>query len=203
MKVVDGPDSTAIGPGGAITSGQQDVNAGMATEIEGCVDTPDGSTMTFLYTDTEGASDPAWEPTWIEFASGLPIEQEAFAVEFVGPTDQAGNELLVMATFSDPQGRSFDAHMLRSVFVFDPVDCSDPFDPECADESSSGGVEATESTSGEGESSSGGTAPGSGDDGDGGGGCSCRTRSDAPHWAIFVLALGLGGCRVGRRRHER
>lgn len=219
VVVVHDGDPDAIGPAVAVTNGELIVYSDEAAIIEGCVHGAAGTTLRgdFALTPENGAGNE-WEPTWIPFAQDIPVDGDTFALEFLPGEDYATKILLVRVIATDPQGRSYEAHMPELVNVLAGSDAScDEGDgggfigsPGCGDDDSTGTSSATEtgdppgttsgSASGSGSSAAGTsgatTAPASGD-GDGGSGGTCAV--DRRNGGFGLLLLGLLGLRRRRR----
>jgi MYXO-CTERM domain-containing protein len=221
VRVYDGGDPTADGPAGAITTREQTPCVGEVVPIDGCVHAAAGTTMTgyWALTNTPGAQEPGWEPDWIMFAEGLPVEGESFTIDWEAPEAASGESVMIRVDFTDPGGTTYTAYEYELNIVLprgtpgcaaDPDDCMGGFimDPACettgaatdtGDATGTGGTD-TGATTATGTDASSTTAGGSGDDGGGGGGdCGCRSSAPAPAWSYGLLLLGLATLRRRRR----
>ena len=215
LKVIDGGDPHAIGPGAAITTREQTPYKGETVPIEGCVNALPGSTMTAFYASTAGASDPEWEPSWTPFVEDVAVEGESFTLDFLAPEDVAGETLMVRLDVTDPMDRTYEAHMKENVIVLMgmDMDCETGGDfiggAGCGeDESGSGGSGSSEGTAGtaatdptgmaatDGEESGGSTTPVGEEEGGGEKGCGCRSSEPAAPLGLLFVVLAA----VRRRR---
>jgi len=222
VVVVHDGDPDAVGPAAVVTNGELIVYANDAAVIEGCVAGAAGTTLTgeFAITPQGGQSD--WEPTWISFAENVPADEESFALEFVPGDDYATETLLVRVIATDPEGRSYEAHMTELIIVLpgssggcDESGGSIIGNPGCGGESSTGATSAsgtdsadttTSGPSGSGDASGSGTAGTSGTatapaaDGGGGSGGTCAVDRRNGGFSLSLLGvLGVLGLRRRRR----
>jgi hypothetical protein len=187
VKVHDG-DPDGVGPAVAITTLETIVTAGDAVTIEGCLDTPAGSTLSAAHAD---ASTPG-EPSWTRFVEDQPVEGEDFAVELFAADTLAGTTSMIRVEVRDALGRTYTAYMEGFVIVLEneSAPCGETDASEC--ESSSTGDDPGETSTG---STDGATPPGSGDDAptpaqdDDRNGCTCRAAPE--HSTTYLLWLLL------------
>lgn len=217
VKVIDGGDPHAIGPGAAITTREQTPYKDETVTIEGCVNALPGSTMTAYFASTAGASDPDWEPGWTPFVEDVPVEGESFTLDFLAPGEVAGETLMVRLDVTDPMDRTYEAHMKENVIVLKGMgmDCETGGSfiggAGCGDDDSgtSEGGSASE-TDGSATSdptqtpdtdsggSSGSTAPIDGDDDGGDKGCGCSSTGATAPLGFGLLFVAFAAVR--RRR---
>ncbi len=215
VVIVHDGDPHAVGPGAAITNGELIVYSDEAAVIEGCVSGAPGTTLDGEFALTpENGQDEDWQPTWIPFAEGIPMDGETFSLEFTPGEAYGTKRLLVRVIVTDPDGNRYEAHMpdLINVLPGQSGSCDDDDgggfigSPGCGVGDSTGGDASTGDTSSAG--SSGGPATegttatdaSSSAGADGGtapvGTCSAGGRGSVPAW----LALGLFGLFARRRR---
>jgi hypothetical protein len=195
VKVHDG-DPDAAGPAAAITTQETVMTAGDAVTIEGCLDTPVGSTLSVDHAD---ASTPG-DPSWTRFVKDQPVEGEEFSVELVAPETLAGTTSMIRVEVRDGVGRTYTAYMEGFVIVLEhaPASCGETDASEC--ESTSTGDDAADETSI--GSTGDATPPTSGPDApipkqdDDRGGCTCRA---APEPSVAYLLWLLLLFRMQRR----
>lgn len=218
VKVFDGGDPAAIGPAGAVTTGEVIVNAEDSTLIEGCADGLQGTTVQGYIASTIDAGSEGWSPPWVPFTDPIELTDGTFALELSPGSQYATQTLLVRVDVTDPQGRTYEAHMFELVNVLPgSSDCDEGGGnflgpPGCGgDESSTGssegattsddssqGTTTSSDSATSGDSTSAASAPGSGSgDGGSGGTCAVARRGDDTSWLALSL-LGLLGLR--RRR---
>jgi MYXO-CTERM domain-containing protein len=215
VKVIDGGAPEDIGPGAAISTREQTPYKGDTIQIEGCVNTLSGSTMSGFYASTAGASDPDWEPGWVPFMEDEAVMGESFSVDFIAPEEVAGQTIMMRIDVTDPMGRTYEAHMRENVIVLKGMseDCETGGDfiggAGCGDtegdtgETSSATTETATATDGDGDS---GTSAASedmttGPDQDDGGndkGCGCRASNDGAPWGWAFMLLPLFARRRSR-----
>jgi len=207
VKLHDG-DPDAVGPAAAITSAEVSVHRNQIANIEGCIDAPEGSTMTAYWGEhTESA------PEWVAYGDPQPAIRGDLLLEFAPPAATVGKLITLRIDVEDPQGRSFTSYMPGRVVVIDA-------DGPCEGGSFVGGSSCDE-TGGESSSSSGegdtttatgdttvgtsSTGAASGETSSGGAsatpeptGCGCASdRATTPWWLAIVL---LSPRRRARRR---
>jgi MYXO-CTERM domain-containing protein len=216
VKVIDGGDPVDIGPGAAITTGEQTPYKGESVAIDGCVNALSGSTMTGYFASTSGASDPDWTPQWAPFIEDTAVEGESFTLDFLAPDEFAGEQLMIRLDVTDPMGRTYEAHMKENVIVLKGMDgdcetggnfiggagCGGDESESSAGASDSDSAEtaATDPTAGsatDGEGSGSSTTPETGGDDGGKKSCAC-TSSSGPAPVHLGLLLVLFG--IARRR---
>ena len=213
LKVIDGGTPEDIGPGAAITTREQTPYKGETIQLEGCVNTAAGSTMSGFYASTAGASDPDWTPNWTPFIENEPVMGENFTIDFVAPEDVAGETIMMRLDVTDPMDRTYEAHMKENVIVLKGMngDCEETggdfiggagcgdSDGDSDTDDSNGGT-ATD-TDGDGGSSTTGdpmtTGPDQNDDG-GDKGCNCRASAGGSGWGIAFVLLPLLVRRIRR-----
>ncbi|MGH1343483.1 MAG: hypothetical protein ACRBN8_18125 [Nannocystales bacterium] len=217
VLVVHDGDPDEVGPAAVVTSGEIIVYANDAAAIEGCVAGAEGTTLTAEFAVTPQGGELDWQPTWISFAENVPVDEEAFTLDFVPGDDYATETLLIRVTATDPAGRSYEAHMTQLVIVLpgssggcDETGGSIIGNPGCGGDSSTGGSSASDTgtgtpqtagttdsgTAAEGTSGE-TTAPASDTGGRSGGTCTVGGRGSG---LSLLLFLGLLGIRR-RRRH--
>ncbi len=187
VRVHDGGDPAADGPAAAITTREQSPCAGDTVTVEGCVNALPGTTMTASYAIESGGSNPDWTP----FAENVPVEGEAFTLDWEAPLKAGGGSVILRIDFTDPNGATYTAYQYEPNIVL-PADsagcaadtdgCSLGFvmDPAC--ETTGDG-----STTGDTETDS---APAQ-DGGDGG--CGCRSPGEtSAAWLLVLLGLVAG-----------
>lgn len=192
VRVYDGGDPAADGPAAAVTTGEQLPCVGDTVTVEGCVSALPGTTMTAYFAIDSDAA----EPDWIQFADNVPVEGEAFTLDWEAPQEAAGRSTILRIDFTDPNGATYTAYQYEPNIVLpmesagcaaDTDGCSPGFvmDPACD--------AGTESTTDDAETD---TAPGV-DTRDGG--CGCHAPAGRPaQWGLLAL-LGL----LVRRRRTR
>lgn len=224
VVIVHDGDPSAVGPAAAVTNGELIVYSDETALIEGCLHAPAGTTVDGFFAETPpNGSGSDWQPAWVSFIEGEEVSGDTFALEFVPGGGHETPTLLVRLVFTDPDGRSYEAHMPDLVNVLPgsaggcDTDASGGFVgmPGCGGDDSSGGASDSDSV---GDSTAGETSstPTSGDDtntsasgsssgpssagGDGGGGsggtCAVGDRGGPPS---ALLLLGLLGLRRRKR----
>lgn len=218
VKIVDGPDDDTVGPAAAVTSGEQILYSGQTALIEGCVDAAEGSTFTAYYASTEGAELEDYEPQWVPFLEGQPIEGPDLAFDFTAPEEEAGNQVMIRVDVTDPSDRTYTAHQEDLVVLLegsDPNECDEDAtiigNPGCATGGESGGSDSGDgdatgdggdmATSGGDGTGTGGDDDTAGQDGGGGGGCSVAPTSRGGLAGLLLLGI-LGSLGMVRRRRR-
>ncbi|MGH1343767.1 MAG: MYXO-CTERM sorting domain-containing protein [Nannocystales bacterium] len=198
VRVHDGGDPAANGPAAAITTNEQTPCVGDSILLEGCVDALPGTTMTASF----AVDSDTTEPTWVPFAQDVPIDGEAFSVNWVTPQETSGESVLLRVDFIDPNGASYTAYQYEPNIVLPaesagcapgPSGCEGGFvmDPAC--ETTGAG-----STSDSGETDRGIGTAGGAEDGPTDEGCGCRSPETLPGSGGVLGLLGLLALR--RRR---
>ncbi len=194
VKIIDSAAGMDGGPAAALVNDELILYRGQVAMLEGCLDAMDGTTVTGSW------SLALPEPTWVPFVSDAPVDGESFVIEFPAPAEIAGKTAIVKLAFTDPMGRTYEAH-LRDVVTgldgADPEACDDEsgsfiLPPGCATTSSGGDESATSSESTSDTSSS--ATPPANDDA--AGGCGCRSGSSPSS------GLLLGAWLLSRRRQR-
>lgn len=205
VKLHDG-DPDAVGPAAAVTTAEISVHRNQIANIEGCIDAPDGSTMTAYWAEhTESA------PEWMPYGEPQPAVRGDLLLEFAPPAESVGKLATLRVDVEDPEGRSYTAYMPGKIVV---IDADGPCEggsfvggsscDETGGESSSSG--AVDSTTSAGDTTVGtSTGEASGDTSSGGApaspeptGCGCANdRATTPWWLAIVL---LSPRRRARRR---
>ena len=220
VKVYDGGDPAEIGPAAAITSSEIIIFTDEVAVIEGCADGLPGTTLTGYFASTVDANGQDWTPTWVPFAEDVALEGPDFALELTPPEEVAGQTLLIRIDATDPQGRTYEAHMVELVSVLGGQasgNCEDTGasfvgNASCGgDGDTSGETPDTEgdddagetSTTGpsgetDGSSSASASAGSAGGDGGGGSGGTCAVSSQRASGGLGLMLLALLGLR--RRR---
>ncbi|RMG99780.1 MAG: hypothetical protein D6705_02365 [Deltaproteobacteria bacterium] len=170
VLVSDGPDAPPPPPAMALemAPGEEPYwPVGAEARFSACVAAEAGATVQLYW--AEAADAPAWQP-WGEAVAAPSEGTVELAAEV--PAEMAGKSVLVRATITDPQDRSYDAYLRDVAIVFDAG----------GDTGTTGGIGTTggpsETTSGSGTGgSSSDTGTGTGLDTGGAGGCGCTTRS--------------------------
>ena len=219
VVVVHDGDPSGVGPAAAITNGELIVYSDEAAMIEGCVFAPEGTTADGYFSETPpNGSGSDWQPTWVPFIEGDEISGDTFGLEFVPGGGHATPTLLVRLVFTDPAGRSYEAHMsdLVNVLPGSAGGCDSNAAggfvcmPGCGGDDSGSGSSSGSSSAGDDESGSTsasptteGTASGSSScpssaGGDGGSGGACAVGSRDRTLGSLML-LGLLGLRRGKR----
>ncbi|MEM6290163.1 MAG: hypothetical protein AAGA54_02830 [Myxococcota bacterium] len=222
VRVYDGGDPAATGPAGAIVNDELIVYANEAAVIEGCADGLPGTTVTGYFSTTEGSENVDWTPAWVPFSEATELSDPNFSLEFFPPEEAIGKQILIKVDVTDPQGRTYEAHMFELVVVLNgdgPSDCEDTDSnfigvASCGDDGDTsgetpgtegGGTEGTTSasttgptTDTDGSSSASASASSAGGDGGGGSGGTCAVTSGRGGGGLALLLLGLLGLR--RRR---
>lgn len=223
VVVVHDGDPAALGPAAAITSEEIIVYSDETAQIEGCVHAIPGTTVTGYFSLTPQSGDNSdWQPEWVQFAEDVPVEGDTFAIDIMPGEAYATERLLVYLEFTDPQGRSSEAHMPFLISVLagmgagcdtegggfigmpgcggdDGTDGSDS-DPGSDTENGSSDSDPSSTTAGtaSASASAGSTGPSSpGGSGDGGSGGSCAVQTDGAPTAGLLLLTLLG---LRRRR---
>jgi MYXO-CTERM domain-containing protein len=207
VKIHDG-DPDAVGPVGAISTGELTPYRDQTVMVEGCVEALPGTTFAVSY----ALSDTS--PAWTEYSTGLEIDGAAFVFEFTPPKLLHGEAGILRVDFTDPMDRTYTAFHMDHILVIDSDqagDCDDtgsfigtPCDESGGpDESSSGGsgseTAAVADTS-TGVTSSESTGPAAAD-GAGPAPAGCGCRADAPSVPVAALTwIGLLAVRARRRR---
>ena len=212
VVIVHDGDPSAVGPAAAVTNPELIVYSDEPAVIEGCLFAPAGTTVDGYFSETPpNGSGSEWQPTWVPFVEGEEVSGDTFSVEFVPGGGHATPTLLVRLVFTDPQGRSYEAHMPDLVNVLPgsaggcDTDSGGGFvgTPGCGSDDSDGGSSgsatagndesgSTSSADGDGTASGSSSGPSSagGDGGSGGsgGGCSVGDRS-GPLGSLLLLGL--------------
>lgn len=217
IVVVHDGNPEAAGPAGAVTNTEVIVEMGQSAAIEGCAVGPAGTTVTGYFASTDGNTGEDWDPPWAPFSDTVELSDGTFSLDFVAPTEVAGDQVLIRVDIETPDGTIFEAHMTTLVSVLaggQSGGCDEGSgggfigNPGCGGDDSSGGSTGTDSgddststsaagtTTGEpassGSSGSGISAGGSG----GGSGGGCRVGGSGPFSLLLLGLLGL----VRRRR---
>jgi MYXO-CTERM domain-containing protein len=148
VKIHDG-DPTAVGPVGAVSTGELTPYRDQSVMAEGCVDALPGTTFSVSYALS------ATDPEWTEYSADLEIDGDAFAFEFTPPALLHGESGMLRVDFTDPMGRTYTAFQTDHILV---IDADNP-EGDCEDQGSFIGAPCNES-GGQDESSSGGTSVG-------------------------------------------
>lgn len=151
VKVIDDPDPAMSPPALAIRNHLDDdviVYKDQDLRVFGCFDAMDGSTITgyWAQTDNEGG-----DLTWNAFGADTPVEGGEFELAFTPPEETLGKLVAMRVDITDPQDRTYTAHMDVLVSVLSlpaPTDTSGGecegsgifFDPDCG---SGGGTDDT------------------------------------------------------------
>ncbi len=205
MKLHDG-DPDAIGPAGAITTGELTPYRNDMVVIEGCVDGLDGTTFTAYWALT------AEDPEWVAYVEDQPTDGDGWMFEFTPPEAIWGESAMIRVDFDDPMGRSYTTYQSTNMLVINadnPDSCDQGgsfIGSPCSGDSSggeSGSGDSGESGSGDagssGEAGSGdasGPMQTGGDDGSDPKGCSCTSEPQRGAPLSLVVLLGL----LARRR---
>ncbi len=206
VKVHDG-DPTAVGPVGAISTGELTPYRNQTVTVEGCVDALPGTTFSVSYALSEA------NPAWTEYAAGLEIDGEAFSFDLTPPEALHGESGMLRVDFTDPMDRTYTAFQTENILVIDsdnPDDCSEggnfignPCNESGGpDESSSGGT-GTATSPATGESTAATNADSTGAPQTGGEptepkGCGCAADAPAP-----MRGLWAAGILIALRRRRR
>lgn len=200
VKIHDG-DPTAVGPVGAISTGELTPYRDQTVTVEGCVDALPGTTFSVSY----GLS--VAEPDWTEYATGLEIDGDSFAFDITPPAVLHGESGMLRVDFTDPMDRTYTAFQMQNILVIDSdnpngecedqgnfigTPCSESGGP---DESSSGGSGGVPSSTGESTAETNADSSGTPQTGGGGDepkGCGCDAGDTTPThgWWAGVLLLG-------------
>jgi|GEM_PF-690742 len=223
VVVVHDGDPDAVGPAAALVIEDIEdlvVYSDQAAILQGCVHALPGTTVTGYFSETPGNGAPDdWQPTWVPFAEDVAVDGDTFELEFVTGDGHATPSLLVQLVFTDPQGRSYEAHLPELISWLPGSEGGCDSDgggfigmPGCGGsggEESSGGASETEGsgttsagTSQENTSSASDSAtsgPSAGGDGGGSGG-TCAVGSGSPTAVGGLMLLGLLGLRRRRSR---
>lgn len=207
VKIHDG-DPDAVGPVGAISTGELTPYRNQTVMVEGCVEALPGTTFSVSYALAESS------PTWIEYSTDLEIDGTSFTFELTPPKLLHGESGMLRVDFTDPMDRTYTAFQMDNILVIDADqtgDCEDTgsfIGTPCNDtdgpaNSSSGGVgsETTgiaDSSSGAAESES--TEPAAAD-GDGPPPSGCGCAGNAPSRPAAALTL-IGLITVWPRRRR-
>ena len=207
VKIHDG-DPAAVGPVGAISTGELTPYRNDTEVLEGCVDTLPGSTFSVSYALV--SPDP---PQWIGYLPDQPIDGDAFAFDFTPPMELWGQSGMIRVDFVDPMGRAYTTYQADNILVINednPATCEDGgsfIGNPCAESSggmdeSSGGQGPTTSAAEDataGEDAEGSTGPmqTGGDAGPAAKSCACSAAGGAHASALALFVLSLA-----RRRRD-
>lgn len=207
VKIHDG-DPDAVGPVGAISTGELTPYRNQTAMVEGCVEALPGTTFSVSYALSSTS------PEWTEYSSGLEIDGSSFVFEFTPPKLLHGEAGMLRVDFTDPMDRTYTAFHAEHILVIDSDasgECEDtggfigvPCDDSGGSEGSSSGGAGGETTAvadgstGVTASDSSGTAAA---DGAGPAPTGCGCRADAPLQPVAALTwIGLLAVCPRRRR---
>jgi MYXO-CTERM domain-containing protein len=208
LKLHDG-DPDAVGPVGAVSTGELTPFRDETSTIEGCVDAIAGTTYTVYW-----ALVTADEPEWVEYQADIAIDGDAFAFDFLPPAELAGQSGMIRVDFKDPMQREYTTYQADNLLVINsdnPEACDDGgsfIGSPCSDSSGTSAGDSGDSGTGAGTggSSDAGTGMGTtapmqtGDDGNDPKGCACASETAPSSWSwLFALA----GLTIARRRRAR
>lgn len=118
VRVEEPGDPESAGP--TVFLPRQDgllANRGEPLAVAGCVQAPEGSTITASWGTIAGGID---EPEWIPFLEDEPVESGELELELVAPAE-AGATIKLRVEITDPQGRSYVAYTPTTIAVVGEV----------------------------------------------------------------------------------
>ena len=208
MKLHDG-DPDAVGPVGAISTGELTPYRNETVTLDGCIDALDGTTFDVSYALV--TPDP---PEWLDYDQGLAIDGDAFSFDFTPPADLAGQSGMIRVVFTDPQNRTYTTYQADNILVIDaddPEACSEggsfigtPCSDSSGSDSGSSGdsVGTSEGTTSDTNADTSASATGMQTGDDGGPGpkdCACASDRGSASWSWMVALFGIA---IARRRRR-
>ncbi|MEX1362909.1 MAG: hypothetical protein AB1Z98_07275 [Nannocystaceae bacterium] len=121
VRVVDPASPEATGP--TVFMPRQDgllANRGEPMAVQGCIEAPEGSTLTASWGTIAGGSGGVGEPEWVPFVEDEPVQTGELALEFVAPAE-AGGTVKLRVEITDPDGRSYVAFTPTTIAVVGEV----------------------------------------------------------------------------------
>lgn len=190
VRVVDPDDAAASGPTVFLVNEVPSVvRVGETYSPVGCIEAPNGATITASWGSVTGGA----TPQWIEFATDVPVESGVLDVTW-SPGEDAIGSALVRVEITDAAG-SYVAFTPSKIGVVAALD-----DGGMADDSSSTSSDASTTTSS--ASSSDEASSGTGQDDPAPSGCGCNAKARDPNGIAGLVAL-LFSCAAVRRRTPR
>jgi hypothetical protein len=116
VKVIaSAAEADAAGPGIALLNESASLVGGEAHQLQGCVDTPSGSTLTLEW----GLVASSAEPDWNVLVEDEPVATGALAIDLVLPNAAAqdGTVVKLRATVTDPSGKRYTTYSPGSYAV--------------------------------------------------------------------------------------
>ncbi|HRI08800.1 MAG TPA: MYXO-CTERM sorting domain-containing protein [Nannocystaceae bacterium] len=209
VKIIDG-DPDAAPPALAVTNLDEIIWSDESVAINGCYDAVDGSTLTAYWSLTDFD-----KLAWKVFAEDVPVDGDAFMVDFAPPPEAVGESVMIRIDITDPMDRTSTAYMTYLITVLDGVsgstsDTCGPFDPGCTTggtastgDTSTGTAGSSSTTDATGTSaasaSASGTSTAGADDGGNEGNCACRADA-SPSSGLALVGLVVALRRRPRRR---
>jgi hypothetical protein len=103
VRIEDPADPEAAGPSLFVEPSSSPVaTRGEPLAVPGCIVAPPGSTLTASWGDIIGID----EPTWVEFATDVPVETGPLMLDFDAP-NEAGDSVRLRLQITDPAGRTY------------------------------------------------------------------------------------------------
>lgn len=202
LKLHDG-DPHAVGPAGAITTGELTPYRDDEVMIEGCAHALPGSTFTSYWALVPL---PDVEPDWVVDQADQELPGEDFAFAFTPPEPTWGQSTMLRVDLEDPEGRTYTIYQADNMLVInsdnpDSCDHGGSFiGSPCGESSGSGESTAgtSDATTASGTTTAAETSTadsaqdGPGGSGDDGSTSSCSCSEDRPGnatpWLLVVLA---------------
>lgn len=127
VRVVDPADPDATGPTAFMTRADGLLaNRAEPLPIAGCIEAPEGSTITASWGTLSG---DLTEPEWVPFVEDEPVESGALELEFQAPAE-TGDTVKLRIEITDPSGRSYVAFSPTTITVVGDAP-ETPDEPTC------------------------------------------------------------------------